>query len=72
MSASAECAVTQVVVGLAYSDWIASWLRPPLLARTEAQGVSGTHQSAGSRTYAVHYSSLVSSLEKSGGRRVDG
>ena len=34
------------------------------LARTEAQGVSGTHQSRGERdAYAVHYSSLVSSLE---------
>lgn len=34
------------------------------LAATEAQGVSGTHQSRGERdAYAVHYSGLIASLE---------
>ena len=55
----------QVVVDLAYSELdrqLAQARRS--LARTEAQGVSGTHQSRGERdAYAVHYSSLVSSLE---------
>ena len=55
----------QEVVDLAYSELdrqLAQARRS--LARTEAQGVSGTHQSRGERdAYAVHYSSLVSSLE---------
>ncbi|OLO46795.1 ATP-dependent DNA helicase [Actinomyces oris] len=55
----------QVVVDLAYSELdrqLAQARRS--LAHTEAQGVSGTHQSRGERdAYAVHYSSLVSSLE---------
>ena len=55
----------QQVVDLAYSELdrqLAQARRS--LARTEAQGVSGTHQSRGERdAYAVHYSSLVSSLE---------
>ena len=55
----------QDVVDLAYSELdrqLAQARRS--LARTEAQGVSGTHQSRGERdAYAVHYSSLVSSLE---------
>lgn len=55
----------QEVVDLAYSELdrqLAQARRS--LARTEAQGVSGTHQSRGERdAYAVHYSSLISSLE---------
>ena len=55
----------QQVVDLAYSELdrqLAQARRS--LERTEAQGVSGTHQSRGERdAYAVHYSSLVSSLE---------
>ena len=55
----------QVVVDLAYSELDRQLAQARhLLARTEAQGVSGTHQSRGERdAYAVHYSSLVSSLE---------
>ena len=55
----------QQTVDLAYSELdrqLAQARRS--LARTEAQGVSGTHQSRGERdAYAAHYSSLVSSLE---------
>ena len=55
----------QQIVDLAYSELdrqLAQARRS--LARIEAQGVSGTHQSRGERdAYAVHYSSLVSSLE---------
>ncbi|MEA1305463.1 HelD family protein [Actinomyces oris] len=55
----------QVVVDLAYSELDRQLAQARhSLARTEAQGVSGTHQSRGERdAYAVHYSSLVSSLE---------
>ena len=55
----------QVVVNLAYSELDRQLAQARhSLARTEAQGVSGTHQSRGERdAYAVHYSSLVSSLE---------
>ncbi|MEZ7760124.1 HelD family protein [Actinomyces oris] len=55
----------QVVVDLAYSELDRQLAQARhALARTEAQGVSGTHQSRGERdAYAVHYSSLVSSLE---------
>ena len=55
----------QVVVDLAYNELDRQLAQARhSLARTEAQGVSGTHQSRGERdAYAVHYSSLVSSLE---------
>ena len=55
----------QEVVDLAYSELDRQLTQARRsLARTEAQGVSGTHQSRGERdAYAVHYSSLVSSLE---------
>ena len=55
----------QVVVDLAYSELDRQLAQARhSLARTEAQSVSGTHQSRGERdAYAVHYSSLVSSLE---------
>ena len=55
----------QVVVDLAYSELDRQLAQARhSLARTEAQGVSGTHQSRGERdAYAVHYSSVVSSLE---------
>ena len=55
----------QVVVNLAYSELDRQLAQARhSLARTEAQGVSGTHQSRGERdAYAVHYSSLVASLE---------
>ena len=62
VSASARCAVSRSSSTSPTASWIASWRHS--LARTEAQGVSGTHQSRGERdAYAVHYSSLVSSLE---------
>ena len=55
----------QQIVDLAYSELDRQLDQARRsLARTEAQGVSGTHQSRGERdAYAVHYSSLVSSLE---------
>ena len=55
----------QAVVDLAYSELDRQLAQARhSLARTEARGVSGTHQSRGERdAYAVHYSSLVSSLE---------
>lgn len=60
-----ELDTEQRVVDLAYGELdrqLAQARRS--LADTEARGVSGTHQSRGERdAYAIHYSSLVSSLE---------
>ncbi len=60
-----EIASEQRIVELAYSELdrqLADAKRS--LAATEAGGVGGTHQSRGERdAYAVHYTSLISSLE---------
>ncbi|WP_172191074.1 HelD family protein [Actinomyces faecalis] len=60
-----EISAEQRVVDLAYGELdrqLEAARRS--LAATEAQGVSGTHQSRGERdAYAVHYSSLITSLE---------
>lgn len=60
-----EVAAEQGVVDLAYSQLdsqLAAARRS--LAATEAQGVSGTHQSRGERdAYAVHYTTIVTTLE---------
>lgn len=60
-----EIAVEQAVVDIAYGELdrqLGAARRA--LAATQAQGVSGTHQSRGERdAYAAHYSSLISTLE---------
>lgn len=60
-----EIAAEQEVVDVAYGELdrqLAEARRS--LAATEARGAAGTHQSRGERdAYAVHYTSLVSSLE---------
>ncbi|CAM2731806.1 UvrD-helicase domain-containing protein [Actinomyces slackii] len=55
----------QRVVDLAYGELDRQLARARRsLAATEARGADGTHQSRGERdAYAVHYSSLISSLE---------
>lgn len=60
-----ELDTEQRVVDLAYGELDRQLARARRsLADTEARGVSGTHQSRGERdAYAIHYSSLVSSLE---------
>ncbi|RJF43050.1 DUF2075 domain-containing protein [Actinomyces sp. 2119] len=60
-----ELDTEQQVVDLAYAELDRQLDRARRsLAETEAQEVSGTHQSRGERdAYAVHYSGLVSSLE---------
>lgn len=60
-----EIAAEQRVVDAAYGELDRQLAEArSALARTEARGASGTHQSRGERdAYAVHYSGLVSTLE---------